>query len=370
MSRRFTILIPVLSAGVLISGYFLFNQTKAAGIDPALFAITPEDEGKISREFIDKIRAGVGDEKASRASAELDHFVKDEMVTDQMTGFEVNRLYSEYINYLERLRQKAIKAAAEKMKPEEREAFLRKEDEWLEKFVNGYEYEIRNPEGRLIVDIEPLSRKMRIYLNRVRYLESPPERRAELDRFHGLKVRYVRGKLPVEYNELRRETPLAVGFLAPVDEDKYQKLAGKNYIEEIATMPVEFCREVRIGQDLYQMGMLFPTDDIATERSTWGTEVILVVWRNGEHYSVFYLPNRSIVQEMKVHGSQVSIRYLQQDEHLSENVREKDAEQTYTIDFTYEVYAPVRITNWLNYYMDGLGNIHDDGCCKSRYDNF
>ena len=44
--------------------------------EPEHFRVTPADDGMITKEFIAKIRAGVGDEKASRASFELDDFVR------------------------------------------------------------------------------------------------------------------------------------------------------------------------------------------------------------------------------------------------------------------------------------------------------
>lgn len=366
MFKRFFILISALSAGVMLAGIWSCDRSEDTVIDPGLFAVTAEDDDGISREFIEKIRAGVGDEKASRASKELDFFIKKKMVTDTMNWFEIQKVYEEYIHYLERLRRKALNAAADGMQPAEREAFLQKEQEWLEKFLNGYDYEIRSDDGTLLVDIEPLARRMRVYLNHVRYLESPPERRAELDRFQGLKTYYVRDYLHIENNEVRRETPLAViaDYMATDDEDELRSLSGKNYIEEIATMPVEFCREVRIGEDLFQMGIMIPNNDILTERSTWGIEVILVVWRNGWQYAVFYLPCRSRVQEMNIHGTQVSIRYLQTDDVAPDIEHKKDLEQTYTVDFTYGIYAPVRITNWLDYFMDGLGNVHLEDCCR------
>ena len=87
-----------------------------------------------SRNVILEIRAGVGDEKASRASKELDFFVKKKMVTDTMNWFEIQKVYEEYIHYLERLRRKALNAAADGMQPAEREAFLQKEQDFLTKY--------------------------------------------------------------------------------------------------------------------------------------------------------------------------------------------------------------------------------------------
>ena len=345
-------------AAVMFSGLPLF----AAETEPELFRITPEDEGKLSKEFIALIRSGVGDEKASRASAELDDFVLDLLEHNRPGHMSYEDVKCEYLNYLQRLYDKALRAAADSLPPGERAALLEQEADWRKNGCSDHDCTLCDRFGKPLIDIDPRERQIRLVLNRTRYLESPPERRAELARFHGLRVRYVRGDLPVEYNELRRETPL------DLDIGNRQAL-GKTYIEEIATLPPQFCREVRIGKDLYQMGILIPTNDVCYERSTQGYERILVIWRNGEHHAHYYLPDHARIQETQVHGTQISVRYVQCDEYDSEVKHAENAGQTFTIDFTYHIFAPVRITNWLDYYMDGLGNIHVDGCCKDKFRN-
>ena len=168
------------------------------------------------------------------------------------------------------------------------------------------------------------------------------------------------GSLPIEYNELRRVTPLDV-------YESNRQTKGKTYVEDIATLPPEFCREVKIGKDLYQMGILIPTNDSSSERSTQDYARILVIWKNRKHHAHYYLPHHSIVKGIKVHGTQVSVCYLQVEDFVSEVNREKNVEQTFTIDFTYRIYAQVRITNWLDYYMDGRGDIHSGECCKGKF---
>lgn len=345
-------------ASLLVFSIGLF----AAETESDLFRITPKDEGMITKEFIAVIRAGVGDEKASYASEELDDFVLHLMgKANNRIAYEDAKCY--YLNYLERLYNKALKVAAQDLPPKKRAELLRQEKEWREKGPTDYDYEIKYDDGHSVIDIDPRDRHIRYYRNRTRYLECSPERRAELARFHGLRVRYVRGdSLPIEYNELRRVTPLDV--LASNDQTR-----GKTYVEDIATLPPEFCREVKIGNDLYQMGILIPTNDSSGERSTQGYERILVIWKNREHHAHYYLPHHACLREVKVHGTQISVRYLQSDDFLSTVKRNKNVEQTFTIDFTYMIYAPVKITNWLDYYMDGLGNIHVSECCKGKFQN-
>ena len=335
----------------------------AAETEPEYFRISPADKGMITQEFIARIRAGVGDERASRASNELDDFVRH-MIGEAKNRIEYNELRCYYLNYLARLYDKALKAAADALPPKERAQLLRQEKEWEEKGPTDYDYDILYSDGRTpVINVDPLDRAIRYYRNRTRYLECPPERRAELSRFHGLTVRYVRGNyLPIEYNELRRVTPLDV-----LESNKQTK--EKTYIEDIASLPPEFCREVKIGDDLYQMGILIPTNDSSGEYSTQGYERILVIWKNREHHAHYYLPHHADIEETVINGSQISVRYRQCDDFLNKIKRERDAEQTFTIDFTYQIYAPVKITNWLDYYLDGLGNIHVGGCCKGKFQN-
>lgn len=343
-----------LAVAVICSGIWLMAA------EPEHFRITPADDGMITMEFIAKIRSGVGDEKASRASHELDEFVY------LLMGKAKNRMDYEdlkccYLNYLERLYHKALKAATRDLPSPARTELLRQEKEWEKKGPTDYDYEIKYNDGHSVIDVDPRDRAIRYYLNRTRYLECPPARREKLARFHGLRVPYVRGgSLPIEYNELRRVTPLDI-----LESNKPTR--GKTYVEDIATLPPEFCREVKIGKDLYQLGILIPTNDSSGERSTQDYARILVIWKNREHHAHHYLPHHSIIREISVHGTQVKVRYLQVDDFVSEVKREKNVEQTFTIDFTYRIYAQVRITNWLDYHMDGLGNIHTDGCCKGKF---
>ena len=353
----------------IVSVFVPFIGLFAAKTEPELFRITPKDEGIITKEFIAALRAKVGDEKASFASQELDDFAWN-WIANARTGIEYEDRKCDYLNYLDRLYDKALRAAVRDLSPKDRAELLRKEAEWKKYGCAGYDYSICDSTGKSIIGINPRDRYIRLCLNRTRYLECSAERRAELDRFHGLRVsyRYAQGdysqhdSLPIEYNELRRETPLDV---EPEDE----KTRGKTYVEDIATLPPEFCREVKVGGDLYQLGILIPNNDRVCERSAQGYERVLIVWKNRKHHAHYYLPHHASVQEVRVHGTQVSVRYLQIEDFVNDVRREKNVEQTFTIDFTYEIYAPVRITNWLDYYTDGLGIIHAPGCCKGKFQN-
>ena len=352
----------VFIAAALFRGLSLF----AAETEPELFRITEKDYGMLSKEFIAAIRTGVGDEKASYASDELDCFAST-WIDNGKNRMEYENRKCDYLNYLERLYNKALRAASEGLSPEDRAELLRKEKEWEKYGCADYDYSICDSSGKPLIGIDPRDRHIRLYLNRTRYLECSAERRAVLDKFHGLRVTYryapQEDSLPIEYNELRRITPLDP-FL-----DEKQAL-GKTYVEDIATLPPEFCQETKIGDDRYQMGILIPNNDRVCERSAQGYERVLVIWKNRKHHAHYYLPHHADVQEVKVHGTQVSVRYRQVDDFIDEVRLKKRVEQTFTIDFTYRIYAPVRITNWLDYWIDGFGDLHVAECCKGKFENF
>ena len=214
-----------------ILGLLLILTVSATADTPALFQTSNEEGSSPSPAFIAKIRAGVGDEKASYASDELNDFVLHLMGKAQ-NKIEYEDIKCDYLNYLERLHDKALQDAVRGLPPEAAAEIRRKEAEWKTKCATEYDYDITYEDsGRAVIDIDPRDRFIRLYLHRTRYLESPPERRAELDRFNGLRVRYVRGDtLPIVYTELRRTTPLDA-----VDDNRQTR--GKTYDEDIATLP-------------------------------------------------------------------------------------------------------------------------------------
>ena len=324
-----------------------------------IFKLTPDDEGRISKEFITNIRAGVGDKNASHASTELYKFVTNKISTS--SGSEREDYEISYINYLEHLYKKAFNTALAKFPPDKQAEILKREEQWQQKVVKSPIYKVKCPySGITTFSTESNSRYIRLYHNRTQYWECTPKRRAEIDRFHGLLVRCICGILPIEYNELRRLTPLKL-------QAEPLNVKEKIYIEDIATLPLDFCRETKVGNDIYQIGLLIPNNDICSERSTQGCERIILIWKNRQHHALYYLPHHADVRELKISGTQLAIKYFQIDEFDNRNKHKNNPEQTFSIDFTYEIYAPVKLTNWLDYYMDGLGNLHQPDCCKDNF---
>ena len=348
---------------VMLRNIFIFLVVSSIGTAFAenkdIFKLTPDDEGRISKVFITNIRAGVGDKNASHASTELYKFVINKISASSASEREDYEI--SYINYLERLYQRAFNAALAKLPADKQTEILKREKDWQQKVVNSTVYKIRCPySGISSFSTASQSRHIRLYHNRAQYWECSPERRAEIDRFQGLQIRSICGDVPVEYNELRRRTPLKLHG-EPISPKE------KNYIEDIATLPLDFCREVEIGSDVYQIAVVIPNNDVSGERSTQGYERIVVIWKNRQYHALYYLPHHADIWELKIKGSQLSVKYFQIDEFGKRDKRKKNPQQTFTVDFTYEIYAPVKITNWLDYYTDGLGNFHHSDCCKDKF---
>ena len=359
MSKKVWIVASVLAIGIVLAVVAVQISRAQRAANEEVFKIGPEDEWRISKEFIAKIRAGVGDAKASHATAELHNFVLE--MLNNSTGNKRNDLFIEYINYTERLYWRAFNAALKTLPPQEQIMVQEKEKKWSADIVDAYDYGLEDNEGKLIFSaVADRFHAIRLYYNRAKYWECTPQRRAEVDRFQGLPVNYIYGELTIDRNELRRKTPIKLQGEAVNSKEKY-------YFEDIAALQVDFCREVTIGKDVYQIGILIPTNDIAFERSTYGTERILLVWKNREQHACYYLPNSADIREVKVKGSQVMVKYSQVDEDLSEEKRRDKAEQIFKINFTYHIYVRVKITNWQDYRTDALGRIHEDDCCKGKF---
>ncbi|MBR2427289.1 MAG: hypothetical protein IKB16_11195 [Lentisphaeria bacterium] len=359
MSKKNRIAAGVAAVVVVLAAVAVLINRTAGSADTEVFKLTGEDEWRISQEFIDQIRAGVGDAKASHASAELHKFVHD--MLKQVTGGKRSDLLVYYTNYIERLYNRALNSALEKMSPEEKREVLAKEKKWVNDFVYPYDYELKDKDGNSIFSIvSDQFHFIRLYYNRTKYWESTPRHKAVVDSFQGLPVNYIYGELTIDHNELRRKTPLKL-------HGEVVNSKEKSYFEDIAFLPVEFCRKVTIGEDVYQIGMLIPSNDIAYERSTHGNERILLIWKNRRQHACYYLPNSADILEVKVKGPQVTVRYSQVDEDYLVEERADKAEQTFTINFTYNVYVRVKITNWQDYHTDALGRIHEFDCCKGKF---
>ena len=96
----------------------------AFAIGADVFKITQEVEGMISKEFITNIRAGVGDKNASHASTELYKFVTNKISTS--SGSEREDYEISYINYSERLYQRAFNAALAKLPADKQTEILKR----------------------------------------------------------------------------------------------------------------------------------------------------------------------------------------------------------------------------------------------------
>ena len=329
--------------------------------DADVFKLTPADNYRISKEFIANIRAGVGDKNASHASTALYYFVLQKISDsdreereDYMIGF---------LNYQERLYKRAFAKALAQAPVARQAQMLKSEKEWQEQLLKTPVYKVKNsytgePDTFSVKD---QFRDMRLLHNRTQYWEAAPQRRALIDRFNGLQINCVYGPVTVKWNEVRRITPFLEFQGTPIDPK------DKTYIEDIATLPPDFCREIKAGNDIYQIAALIPNNDVCSERGTQGYERVIIIWKNKKFHALYYLPHHAQIKDLAIKGTQLSVTYTQLDEFFNRDKRTKNPTQTFTVDFTYEIFAPLKITNWLDYYTDGLGNHHAIDCCKGKF---
>lgn len=319
-----------------------------SSVDKTLFRV---EEGKISQDFFNKIIAEVGEDAASCASLELHEYCMRHAGT--LDGLESRDWLIEYQNYLCRLYQQAYEKRLANLPCAERDDFIAAEKAWRKYSVQLHpDPQIYNDYDRHIINIR----------TRTAYLEASDSCRRAADAINRQSVRCGGvPDMPIRYHYLERTTP--------VDLDKDD---GEFYVERIAVVPPDFCREAQIGDDIYQIAILLPTNEISGETSTIGVERNLCVWKNGEFHAVYQLPVYCRVTGIKIHDNEVTVSFIQRsdDEYFcgTEDLRQRKP-QTMTLDFTLGTYYPVKITNHLNYYQDGLGNLHTPGCCSGKYNN-
>ena len=326
-----------------------------------VFKLTPADKHRISKEFIANIRAGVGDKNASHASTALYKFVLNKISNtdrDESEDYMIG-----YLNYQERLYKRAFAKALAQAPVASQAQMLKDENAWKQQLLKAPVYKVKNSDTGEpdTFSVQDRVRDMRLFHNRTQYWEASPERRAVLDRFNGLQITCVYGPVTVKWNEVRRITPFLEFQGTPIDPKT------QTYIEDIATLPLEFCRETKVNNDVYQIAILIPTNDVCSERSTQGYERVIVIWKNRTYHALYYLPHHAEIKELTLKGPRLSVKFVQIDEFFNRDKRKQNPTQTFTVDCTYKIFAPLKITNWLDYYTDGLGNHHKHDCCKGKF---
>ena len=122
MNRKIIVALIALTGAMVCAGY------------DDVFKITAADDGMITKEFISQIRKGVGDKKASCASAELDRFVRKQLMNS--SGVDRKDIEIYYINYLERLYKKAFNAALARVPADKKAEILNLEKVWQQKMFD------------------------------------------------------------------------------------------------------------------------------------------------------------------------------------------------------------------------------------------
>ncbi len=298
----------------------------------------------------------LGKEAASHASLEFFYYDRYGYgCENEWWDYDVyHRGFIHYFEYLYELACQRIKAELSK---QAREAFENDEFEWKCYGCPMFGETTPQPDWMCVRAETQYRRFLR---NRVAYLESSPARRQIIDKINRLTVPYVGiTQLPIRYCEVQRRTPVST-----------EKDEGVFYTECIATVLPDFCHEVTLGNDEYLIGLLLPTNDVFSEPSTWGRERNLCIWKNREFHAVHQLPLECMVLSVQPAGTEVVVTYVQKgsEESFFKRIDWRTCKQrTMSFDMRISTFGSIRITNWLDYFMDGLGHIHLENCCKGRF---
>ncbi len=276
------------------------------------------------------------------AHASLDLFYYDHHVCYPLgeDNPSLQEHWKAHIRYMEHLYRQAYGRAMEKLPSSRRQIVEYNEFEWRQ----GCKIFGQTTSKPNWICVDGDEQYLRFLRNRVYYWEATPAQRALIDKMNGLSVFYEGEYVPLRDGELQRETPVDV-------EDP----SKGTYVECIATLLPDFCHQVTVGRDDYLIGLLLPTNDVASEPGTVGFERILCMWKNGDLHAVHQLPLGCTVLVVKPRGSEVTVTFVQwgEDELYGLNLDWRTRKRrTLTLDFTLDTYPEVRITNWYDQFRD------------------
>ncbi len=241
-----------------------------------------------------------------------------------------------HIRYLEHLYRQAYGRAMAKLPSSRRQVIEYNEFEWRQ----GCKIFGQTTPRPNWICVDGDEQYLRFLRNRVYYWETTPERRTLIDKMNRLTVSYEYENLSFRDGELQRETPVDV-------EDP----SKGTYVECLATLLPDFCHQATIGRDDYLIGLLLPTNDVASEPATVGFERVLCIWKNGDLHAAHQLPLGCTVLSVAPHGSEVTVTFVQwgEDELYGLNLDWRTRKRrTLTLDISLDTYYAVRFTNWYN----------------------
>lgn len=106
--------------------------------------------------------------------------------------------------------------------------------------------------------------------------------------------------------------------------------------ETIAQLNIPFCREWKIGQDAFHIGIIEPTNYHVVSSFGEGTESNLCVWKNGENVANYLVGRKITVQNISISDDIIKVSFLAQSGEMLQ--KEFDCQKSNN--------APILINHW------------------------
>ena len=106
--------------------------------------------------------------------------------------------------------------------------------------------------------------------------------------------------------------------------------------ETIAQLNIPFCREWKIGQDAFHIGIIEPTNYHVVSSFGEGTESNLCVWKNGENVANYLVGRKITVQNISISDDIIKVSFLAESGEMQQ--KEFDCQKSNN--------APILINHW------------------------
>lgn len=160
--------------------------------------------------------------------------------------------------------------------------------------------------------------------NRFLELTVPEEVRQAFIAMRNAPVRFQNQTISLNHGEL--------DFVIP--ENKRNEFTLE--FETIAQLNIPFCREWKIGQDAFHIGIIEPTNYHVVSSFGEGTESNLCVWKNGENVANYLVGRKITVQNISISDDIIKVSFLAQSGEMLQ--KEFDCQKSNN--------APILINHW------------------------
>lgn len=240
---------------------------------------------------------------------------------DAQTQLEMNSAMGAIATLAEKHMLVALEYKLSKLSQPERLALLHDQREW-QRWADS-----RNQEFMTDGSIAPLlhsGREESRLKNRFLELTVPEEVRQAFITIRNAPIRFQGKIVTLTHGEL--------DFVIPDNKKDDFTLE----FETIAQLNIPFCREWKIGQDAFHIGIIEPTNYHVVSSFGEGTESNLCVWKNGENVANYLVGRKITVQNISISDDIIKVSFLAQSGEMLQ--KEFDCQKSNN--------APILINHW------------------------